>query len=375
MEGEDPALVIVTDKMLRELGVEVLVAAGTPAEEAAWVAECLVLSNLKGVDSHGVMQIPGYVKAINEGFLKPGAEPRLISERAATSFFDGCWGYGYTIAREVMGRTMAKAKEVGAAYSGVVNVHHIGRVGRWVEMALEKDMIGIASQPGGVYIAPWGGLDRKLPIAPVAFAVPTKRHPPIMVDMSMGPIAGGRTKILATRDMRVPEGWYIDDDGNPVDDPKFFDSGKGAQLPLGQAGLGYKGMALSLIVDILAGPLFGLSVTEIHPFKRCGIFLAAIDVEAFTPLDKFKEAVDSVIDDLKSARLARGFDEIMAPGEPEWREQERRLREGIYLDDPIYRDILKTAKELGVDTSKYKGRPGKTEVTHPSYTLKYRYRS
>jgi len=189
----------------------------------------------------------------------------------------------------------------------------------------------------------------------------------------MGPIAGGRTKILATRGMRVHEGWYIDDDGNPVDDPKLFNSGNGAQLPLGQAGLGYKGMALSLMVDILAGPLLGLSAVEVHPFKRRGIFLAAIDVEAFTPIDQFKEAMDSVIDDLKSARLARGFDEIMVPGEPEWREQERRLREGIYLDDPIYRDILKTAKELGVDTSKYKGRPGKIEVTHPSYTLKHRY--
>ena len=191
--------------------------------------------------------------------------------------------------------------------------------------------------------------------------------------MSMGPIAGGRTKILATRNMKVHEGWYIDDDGKPVDDPKIFHSGKGAQLPLGQPGLGYKGMALSLMVDILAGPLLGYPTAQVHPFKRRGIFLAAIDVGAFTPVDRFKEAVDSVIDDLKSARLARGFDEIMVPGEPEWREQEKRFRDGIYLDDPIYRDILETAEELGVDASKYLGRPGKADVTHPSYTLKHRY--
>jgi len=367
-------LVMIDDGPLRELGAKILEAAGTPGEEATWVSECLVLSNLKGVDSHGVQQIPGYVKAIEDGFLKPGARATPLEERAATSFYDGNWGYGYSIAREVMETTVEKARTAGAAFSGVKNVHHIGRVGKWAELALDHDMIGIASQPGGVYIAPWGGVERKLPIAPIAFAAPTGRHSPIVVDMSLGPIAGGRTAILAQRGMKVPLGWYIDDEGKTHGDPAVFNEGKGAQLPLGQPGLGYKGMALSLMVNILAGPLLGHVETRAQTFRRCGIFLAAIDPAAFTPMETFLEGMDTLISDLKSSRLAEGFDEITVPGEPEWRTMERRRKEGIYLDDEIYGRILGTAERLGVSTAGYDGRPGEESAVHPSYSLKDRYR-
>lgn len=369
----DLPLVIVTDAMLRELGAKILMAAGTPAEEASWVSECLVLSNLKGVDSHGVQQIPGYVSAIKEGSLKPGARLRLLRETAATAFFDGGGGYGYTMAREAMKITIEKAKKAGVAYSGIRNIHHIGRVGRWAEMALEEDMIGIASQPGGVYVAPWGGIDRKLPIAPIAIAVPAREYLPIVIDMSLGPIAGGRIAILAGRNQRLPQGWIVDDDGKPADDPALFHRGEGAQLPLGQAGLGYKGMALNMAIDILSGPLLGFRATQGHPFQRRGVFLGAINVEAFTPIDEFKKGVDAIIADLKSSRLAPGFEKIMVPGEPEWREHERRSKEGIFLDDAIYLRVLETAEKLGIDTSRYEGKPGEAEITHPSYTLRHRY--
>lgn len=366
-------MVVVAEEVLRELATETLKAVGTEEEEAMWVAECLVLSNLKGVDSHGIQQIPSYVKYIKEGYLKPGARPVLLREMGATSFFDGGWGYGYTIAKEAMMTTIEKAKKFGIAYTGIQNIHHIGRVGKWAEIALEEDMIGFASQPGGVFTAPWGGRDRKLPIAPIAVAIPAGSYPPIVIDMSLGPISMGRTAILALRDMKVPLGWYIDDEGEPTDDPKVFRRGEGAQLPLGQAGLGYKGMALSMIIDILAGPLLGLMTNQVHAFRRRGVFLGAINIEAFTTIDHFKECMDSLIADLKSSRLAEGFDEILMPGEPEWREMEKRRRENIFIDDEIYQRILDTAEQVGVGASKYKGNPGKTEITHPSYTLEYRY--
>jgi len=132
-------------------------------------------------------------------------------------------------------------------------------------MALEEGMIGFASQPGGVFVAPWGGVDRKLPIAPIAMAVPTGRYPPIVIDMSLGPVSLGRTAILALRHLKVPLGWYVDDEGKLTDDPNVFLRGEGAQLPLGQTGLGYKGMALSMAVDVLAGPLLGLMGSQSTP--------------------------------------------------------------------------------------------------------------
>jgi LDH2 family malate/lactate/ureidoglycolate dehydrogenase len=369
-------MVVIKDTILKEIGKDILIAAGTNKAEADWVSECLVLSNLKGVDSHGVQQIPGYVRAIQNGILRPGAEIKLLKESAATSFYDGGGGFGYSIAKKVMEATIEKAKKAGIAYSGIQNIHHIGRVGRWAEMALEKNMIGIASQPGGVYTAPWGGIDRKLAIAPIAFAVPTGKYPPIVVDMSLGPIAGGRTAILAVRGMKVPFGWYVDDEGKPSDDPKLFNSGKGAQLPLGQTGLGYKGMALSMIIEILTGPLLGLiAEAGTRSFERRGVFLGAINIEAFTTIEVFKVSIDTMISDLKSSRLAEGFEEILIPGEPEYREEERRKGEGIYLDDSVYEKILDTANKLGVQLNEYETKPGKLEIKHPSYTLKQRYRN
>jgi LDH2 family malate/lactate/ureidoglycolate dehydrogenase len=367
-------LVILNDITLKELTTDILVAAGTKLHEAEWVAECLVLSNLKGVDSHGVQQIPGYVKEIQNGLLKPGAEIKLIKERPSTSYFDGGWGYGYSVAQKVMKITIKKAKNTGVAFSVIRNIHHIGRVGKWAEMALEENMIGIASQPGGVYTAPWGGIDRKLSISPIAFTAPTEEYPPIVIDMSLGPIAGGRTAILALRNKKVPQGWYIDDDGKPTDDPKIFHSGKGAQLPLGQQGLGYKGMALAMMIEILTGPLLGI-MTEpgTRFFERRGVFLGAIDIEAFIDLKTFKQGMDSLIAGLKTSRLAEGFEEILVPGEPEWREIEKRKLEGIFLDDEIFDRILNTAKQLRIDPSKYDVKPGKLDITHPSYTLKQKY--
>lgn len=359
-------MVIVTDKQLQELGTKTFMAVGVPKDEASWVTDCMVRSNLKGVDSHGVQLLPRYVKEVQTGRVKAGAKIRVIRETAATALFDGGGGFGYSMAREAMNATIKKAKNAGVAYSGVQNLGHIGRVGRWPEMALENDMIGIASQPGGVFIAPWGGVERKLPIAPIAIAIPTGRYPPILVDMSLGPIAGGRASILALRKQKVPLGWLIDKEGKPTDDPAVFDRGEGAQLPLGQTGLGYKGMALAMVIDIFCGPLMGM-------FKDRGVFFGAINIEAFTPLAEFKKGVDDIIANIKSSKLAPGFKEIMIAGEPEWREQERRLREGIFLDDPIYQEILNAAKSVGVDTTPYKGKTGAAEITHPSYTLRERY--
>jgi uncharacterized oxidoreductase len=367
-------MVILTDQKLREVGKEIFKAAGASEDEAEWVTDCLVLSNLKGVDSHGVRHIPGYVRAIQRGDIELGAQLSLVKEMPATLFYDGGGGFGYTIARDAMNATIKKAKNSGMVYCGVRNLHHIGRVGKWPEMALDDDMIGIASQPGGVYIAPWGGIERKLPIAPIAISIPTGEYPPIVIDMSLGPLAGGRNAILALRNKEVPSGWLIDNEGKPTTDPSIFHKGEGAQMPLGQTGLGYKGTALAMIIDVFAGPLLGYFTTIAHPFKRRGVFFGAINLEAFTDVDEFKNNMDEVIRDIKSSKKAEGFDEIMIPGEPEWRELEKRSKEGIFIDDDTYQEILKTAEEMGLDTSKYKGKPGKLKITHPSYTLRQRYK-
>ncbi len=363
-------MITVKKEVLTDLGCRVFEAVDVPKDEAAWVTDCLVLSNLKGVDSHGVQQIPSYVKFVQKGQVTPGAQMKILRETAAVTIIDGFGGFGYSIAKQAMEMTIKKAKAIGVAFSGLQRLGHIGRVGRWPEMALEQDMIGVASQPGGIFVAPWGGIERKLPINPISVAIPTGHGSPFVIDFSMGPIAGGRISILKRRGMELPPGWVIDDEGKPTQDPSFGVS-KGAQLPLGQEGLGYKGYALSMVLSVLTGPL--IAMYDFVKHRPSGVFLGVMDIEAFTPLDEFKKSMDDMVADIKSSKLAKGFKGILIPGEPEFIEQQRRLKEGISLDDEIWQALVKTAESVGVDTSMYTVEAGGVAV-HPSYTLKDRYK-
>jgi LDH2 family malate/lactate/ureidoglycolate dehydrogenase len=364
-------MITVKKEVLIDYGCRVFEAVGVSNDEAAWVTDCLVRSNLKGVDSHGVERIPGYVKSVQNGRVKPGAKMKILRETPAITIIDGFGGFGYSIARQTMELTIKKARKLGVAFSGVQRLGHIGRVGRWTEMALEQDMIGVASQPGGVYVAPWGGIERKLPINPISVAIPTGYGCPFIMDFSMGPLAGGRIRILARRGIRVPPGWLIDEEGNPTQDPSsFVSSNKGAQLPLGQEGLGYKGYALSMVLSTLTGPLIGAYNLTRH--RPSGVFLGVINIAAFTPIDEFKKSMDDMIADIKSSKLAKGFKEILIAGEPEFLAEQRRLKSGIPIDNEVWQTFMETAESVDVDTSMYKVEAGGVSL-HPSYTLKHRY--
>lgn len=362
-------MITVQKEVLMDYGTRVFEAIGVPTDEAQWVTDCLVKANLKGVDSHGIQQVPGYVKQVQNGRLKPGAQMTILKETPAVTIVDGYGGFGYSIARQAMELTMKKAKKIGVAFSGLHRLGHIGRVGRWVEMALENDMIGIASQPGGVFVAPWGGIDRKLPINPIGVAIPTGSGSPFVIDFSLGPIAGGRISILKMRGQKVPPGWLIDDEGNPTQEPDYGVS-KGAQLPLGQAGLGYKGYALSMVLSVLTGALIGAYDLERH--RPTGVFLGAINIGSFMPIDEFKQSMDDMVTDIKSSRLGKGFTDILIPGEPEYIAEQRRTKTGIPLDDAIWKRLMEVANGVGVDTSGYTVESGGV-VLHPSYTLKEQY--
>jgi L-2-hydroxycarboxylate dehydrogenase (NAD+) len=362
-------MITVKKEVLIDYGCRVFEAAGVPAAEAAWVTDCLVRANMKGVDSHGIQQVPGYVKGVQAGRIKPGMQMKVLKETPAVTIVDGFGGFGYSIARQAMEVTIQKAKKLGIAFTGIHRLGHIGRVGRWPEMALEHDMIGVASQPGGIFVAPWGGIERKLPINPISVTIPTGHGSPFIMDFSIGPVAGGRLSILAERGMKVPPGWLIDDEGNPTEDPTYGDR-RGAQLPLGQAGLGYKGYALSMVLSVLTGPLIGAYSMANH--RPVGVFLGVIDIGAFTPIEEFKQSMDDMVADIKSSKLAKGFKEILIAGEPEYNTEQLRIKGGIPLDDAIWKGLLDTAANVGVDTSMYEVAKGGV-VLHPSYTLKERY--
>ena len=363
-------MVSVEKEVLTDYGCRVLEAAGVPADEAAFVTECLVDNDLKGYTTHGIVRVLRYVPSFREGrtrtFGKAGVKIKILRETPAITIVDGCGGIGFTVAKQAMELTIEKARRVGVAVTGVQDSGHIGRVGRWAEMALEHDMIGVALQGGEAFTVPWGGIERKLPPNPISVAVPTGCGSPFVMDTCIAPSSFGRLVFMAQRGEEVPPGWLLDKDGNPTQDLSGVMRGEGAMLPLGQEGLGHKGYALTLALSVLSGALIGSYDYELHRPVFGGIFLAAIDIAAFTPLDDFKRSVDDMVADIKSSKLAEGFKEIRIPGEGARAREERALEEGVSLQVKGswgWEKLMELAKELGVDTSAYKMEADGTRIT------------
>jgi len=334
-----------TASQLRNLGTRVFEALGTPSNEAKRVADSLVKANLAGHDSHGVIRIPQYVNGIKRGQIKPGAKIEVVKESPSTALLDGNWGFGQVIAEKGMKMVIEKAKAHSISAVGLFHCNHIGRLGEYSLMAAEQDMIGIvvcnAGPPGG-NTAPYGGRARRLSTDPISAAVPAWKSKPFLLDFATSVVAEGKLRIKYYRGEKVPRGWIIDKEGRPTTDPKDFYEG-GAVLPFGD----HKGYALSLLIDILGGALTGGGCVSSKEFVGGnGTLMIAINISSFTPLQEFKERTDALFEAIKETPTAMGFKEVLVPGEPEFRTEEKRLKEGIFVEEKTWQDITKIAEEL-----------------------------
>jgi LDH2 family malate/lactate/ureidoglycolate dehydrogenase len=328
---------------LKEFSKKIFLEAGTSEEEADIVSNMLVRANLFGVDSHGVIRIPDYVQRIEDGRYKVKANPRIVKETETTALLDGDGGFGQVAALKGMQLAIKKANKNNVAVVLVFNCGHAGRIAEYSELAAKQDMIGIvyckAYRP---CTAPWGGAEKILGTNPISYGIPTGKGFVIVADFATSVAAEGKLRVKVARGESIPKGWVIDKDGNDTTNPNDFYEG-GALLPFGN----HKGYAISLMAEILGGALSGAGVS--WEFKGTNaLFMQAVNIDSFIPIDEFKMWVDRLVDAIKSSKRARGFDEILLPGEPERREYERKIKEGIFIEESTWKKILKTASKLGV---------------------------
>jgi uncharacterized oxidoreductase len=343
----------ITAEKLKELAYSVLVSAGARAEDSKLVSDNLVESNLVGHDSHGVIRLPRYVKEIREGQINPRASLRIVKENPGSLVIDADWGFGQVAAAEAMTLAIDKASSAGVASAGIFNCNDVGRLGGYCTAAAERDCIGIMTvNDGAVYtklVAPWGGISGALGTNPISAAVPMGLAPPLCADFATSVLAGGKIEVARKRGEELPVGCIIDALGRPSTNPEdFFASPPGALLPLGGAVAGHKGFALGLIVDILSGALSGSGCSGAGERYAQGVFILVIRIAAFTPLEEFIERASRLVENTKASPKADGISEILIPGEPEWSEKEKRLREGIIIEKATWADIVQTAGEVGV---------------------------
>jgi LDH2 family malate/lactate/ureidoglycolate dehydrogenase len=332
---------------LRRQVVEIFRAAAAPEAVAQRVAESLVESNLVGHDSHGVLRVPEYVKAIQAGTLKLNGTVQVIQETAATALLDCGWNLGQVAVPHGMVLAMSKARAQGVGVVVLRHCDHTGRIGEYALMAAQQEMLGQVicngSLPGGI-VAPFGGSRRALGANPLAWAIPGAGEQPIFLDFATSAVAHGKLQVPADKGELVPEGWILDKTGQPTRNPlDQFDDG--AILPFG----GHKGYALSVMIELLAGGLSGVGFPLMPDYRwDQGTMLVAVNIAAFQPVEEFKRMVAAFTERLKATPRAQGFEEILLPGEPEWRCKAARERDGIPLPDVTWRRIEEAANSLGL---------------------------
>ncbi len=339
-----------TPAYLRKVAYHIYVAKGTPEHEAEIVAAHQVKANLCGHDSHGVIHIPEYVERINKGHIVPGAPFVVEKEAPCTAVINGNWGFGFVVTERAMRMAIEKAKTNGVAAITIHYQSHIGRLGDYPTMALEEGMIGMITADSGAgpkSVVPFGGMGRRLGTNPICIGMPSDMDGPVLLDMATSAVAQGKITLARSRGEAVPPGWIIDKDGNPSTDPNEYFSG-GAILPVG-ADQGHKGYGLSFMVEVFSGLLTGLGF-GIDPQAKHndGCFISVYNVEHFRPLEQFKKEVAEFVQFVKTSPPAAGFNEVLYPGEIEYRNEQRRLREGIFVEDATWEQITNIMRELGV---------------------------
>ncbi|MEA4838985.1 MAG: Ldh family oxidoreductase [Rhodospirillaceae bacterium] len=354
MNGHDnpPPSVILPADQFRTYLQTLFEAMGAPADIAAIVVDQLVQSSLDGHDSHGSLRAPWYMEKIEAGEIIPAARPEIVLDGPATAVIDGGWGFGQTASCMAMETAIAKAVLYGVATVCVRNANHMGRVGYYTAMAARQGMIGmggVSLHGGSPCVAPFGGIDRRLSTNPVSVAYPTGRNPDFLADLTTCAVPEGKVQVRRNRGEATPEGWLIDHDGHSTTDPwTFYNDPLGSILPLGGV-VSHKGYALAMAVEGLAGGLSGAPLAGPDPVRHGNAcWYTATRIESFLPLAEFTAKIGGMIDYVKSSRKAEGVNEILYPGEPEWRARQQRLANGIPVDGVTWAWLARYAAKTGV---------------------------
>lgn len=333
------------------------------SEEHATLATTVLLSaDLRGVDSHGIARLSGYVRLWEANRVNATPDIKIIHESPSTAVVDGDGGLGLVVAPIAMGIAIAKAQQAGTGWVSVQNSNHFGIAGYHAMMALPHDMMGIAMTNASPLVAPTFSIDKMLGTNPIAVAAPAGQEPPFVADLATTTAANGKLEILQRKNSSTPSGWVQDAEGNPSTDPHALKTG-GALLPLGgdREHGSHKGYALGAVVDIFSALLSGANYAPwVPPFpayvpmpaqqpgKGIGHFFGAMRIDAFRPADEFKQAMDHWIQGFRNAKTVKGEDRVLVPGDPEREFEIERMEKGIPLLDAVVNDLAQISQRFGV---------------------------
>lgn len=344
-------LVTVKPQELHDLIQKKLEKAGLKSEQAFEMAKHLVYADSCGVHSHGAVRVDYYAERIAKGGVTK--EPQLSFEAtgASTGIFHGDNGAGHYVANVALEDTIKMAKETGVAVVGISKMSHSGTLSYYVRKAAEQDLIAISMCQSDPMVVPYGGAEPFYGTNPIAFAVPSKTGQPIVFDMATSVQAWGKILDARSKNKPIPDTWAVSKTGGPTTDP--FDIG--GLLPIS----GPKGYGLMMMVDILSGMLLGLPFggnvssmyNDLTKGRDLGQIYIMIDPSRFTDLEKFKENIDLLKDQLHHVPAGEGFEQVYYPGELSEMNREKHA-EGIPIEEGIYNYLISDT----VHFDKYSGK-------------------
>lgn len=338
-------------------------ACGMNSNNAKQAAEVLLAADLRGIDSHGVARLSGYVRLYQKGRANFNPQWKVVHETPSTATIDADNGLGLTVAPEAMKLAIQKAKTAGTGWVAIEHSNHFGIAAYHAMMALEEDMIGIAMTNASPLVAPTRSKERMLGTNPMCFVFPAGKHKPVVVDLATSTAANGKLEIAQRAQKPVPKGWIMDKNGLDTTDPNALKEG-GILMPLGSGDTqaGHKGFGLSAVVDIFSGVLSGanygpwvppfvafLDPIQNLPGKGIGHFVGAMRVDAFRKKEDFLSNMDNWINRFKAAEPIDSNQPVIIPGEPEFQHEMERRQNGIPLNEKVVEDLVELGKQLGVE--------------------------
>ena len=332
---------------LRAFVEQVLTTIGVPWVDATIVADCLLMANLSGVDSHGVVRLPHYVRRLENGTINP--EPNIRHEHPAPSLalLDGGDGLGHVVALHACTEAMAMARETGIGLVAIRNSSHFGMTGFYIYRLVQQGFIGMAMTDTDAFLIPFGGRKPFFGTNPLAIGFPTHGIP-VILDMATTSVPYGKIALAKAEGRAIPPDWGLDAAGNPTTDPDAI------------AGLhpiaGPKGSGLAMVIDIFCGVLTGLAwgpqinrmYEQIDEPRRIGHLIMAIDTERLMPLEAFTQRLDEMIAAYHAVPPAEGFQQVYYPGELEGLRRRERTVKGIPIDTGLENELCELGQRLGI---------------------------
>jgi L-2-hydroxycarboxylate dehydrogenase (NAD+) len=349
-----------TYEKLKEFSKNIFIKMGCPEPQAEVASKVLLSADIRGVDSHGVARLAGYVRLWEAKRINPTPNIKIVHESPSTAVVDGDAGLGLVVAPEAMKIAIQKAEVAGTGWVAVKNSNHYGIAGYHAMMALDHDMIGISMTNASPLVAPTFSVERLLGTNPIAVAIPSGKQKPFVADFATTTAANGKLEILQRKGIPAPTGWIQDSNGLTTTNAHALKEG-GALLPLGsdREHGSHKGYCLGAMVDIFSAVFSGanygpwappfvsfLPMPENPVGEGLGHFFGAMRIDAFRPAQEFKDHMDNWIKRFKSAEPALGYEKVLIPGDQEREIEAIRLQEGIPLLPPVVADLEALANKF-----------------------------